>query len=409
MRTWEIEDSKALPSDLVHEQDFILRVRRMQRHSTPHLVINLVLGGTEPFSMHQGALEAVQRQLQEFTRVTQGFYSEMSNGDVFIAWEETAETQLLPARIVAAILPDAAKGADTGGFLLVYHMPKDYTPLRERTNYYIEAAQAMQIAALSNEGSPAQALQSEAARGELTAWSVDQIGRLLGEIDLRHYARAQFIYHRETSGTWRQVCEEYFIGFEDLRRERFPKLDLVTTEHLFLALCEMLDQQLLAMLTKHPEIIIGRDVRLNVSVRSIMSSHFALFMRSVPHDRRGLIGFEIHRGDLFQDFVMTLGAIDILHKEGFRTAIDSVTPDMVDYLNLQAFNVDHIKINVSKDRAAQLDNPAIRQGLARLPAEKLIFFRCDNERALRAGLALGVTRFQGWLIDDMAGGKHGGG
>ena len=89
-----------------------------------------------------------------------------------------------------------------------------------------------------------------------------------------------------------------------------------------------------------------------------------------------------------------------MHREGFKVAIDSVTPDMVNYLNLAAFDVDFIKINVSKDRAGLLADPAIREGLARIPKEKLIFFRCDNERALKAGLEMGVGKFQGWMIDD---------
>lgn len=400
MRTWEIDDSKALPSDLVREQDFILRVRRMQRLGTPHLVINLVLSAVEGFSKNQGALEAVQQKLQEFAKASQGDYAEMSNGDVFIAWEEKPGVQVLPARIVAAILPDAAKSGDTSRFLLIWHMPRDYTPLRERTNHYVEVAQT--VSTLGIGGSAAQVLKSEAARGELTAWSVDQIGKLLGEIDLRRYGRTQPIYKRDKDGDWEPICEEYFISFEDLRRERFPKLDLITPEHLFLALCEMLDQRLLVTLTEKPETIAGRPIHLNLSVRSIMGSAFAQFIRSVPEDKRWLIGFELHRGDLFQDFALTLAAIDVLKNEGFKIAIDSVTPDMIDYLNLASFNVDFIKINVSKDRAAQLENPVTRKGLARIPAEKLIFFRCDNERALAAGVAMGVSRFQGWLIDDAA-------
>ena len=51
---------------LYQEQDFILRVRRMQRLGTPYLVINLVLSTIERFAKHQGALESVQQQLQEF-------------------------------------------------------------------------------------------------------------------------------------------------------------------------------------------------------------------------------------------------------------------------------------------------------------------------------------------------------
>lgn len=398
MRTWEIiEDTGITPSDLVREQDFILRVRRLQRHGTPHLIINLVLSAVEAFTHNQAALKAVHEQLQELAKVTQGLYAEMSNGDVFITWEETPTTQQMPARIMSAILPEMK---DTTPYLLTYRMPKDYTPLRERTNHYVEVAQA--AATLGNTDSAGLALRSEAARGGLTAWSVDQIGRLLGEIDLRHYGRTQPIYQREKNAQWKLISEEYFISFEDLRRERFPKLDLITPEHLFLALCEILDERLLTIFTDRPETITGRAVRLNLSVRTIMGSTFAKFIHNIPHDKRGLMGFELHRGDLFQDFGLTLDAMAALRHEGFKVAIDSVTPDMAHYLNLSAFNVDHIKINVSKDRADQLNDPVIRQALMRLPPEKLIFFRCDNERALAVGIELGVTQFQGWLIDDAA-------
>ncbi|MDX2028034.1 MAG: EAL domain-containing protein [Alphaproteobacteria bacterium] len=404
MRTWEIQDTNAIPSDLVREQDFILHVRRMQRQGAPYLVANFVLNASPAMTKNRTILEGVQQQLTEFAKVTQGIYAEMSNGDVFVSWEESATTQPLPQKIASAIFADT-KGGDMAKFLLLYHMPKDYTPLRERTNHYIEVARS--AATLIDEASAAQALKSEAARGALTPWSVDQIGKLLGEIDLRRYGRTQPMYRQDADGQWKAFCEEYFISFEDLRRERFPKLDLITPEHLFLALCEMLDQRLLTILTEHRETITGRAVHLNLSVRTIMSGLFVQFARSIPHDKRGLIGFELHRGDLFQDFTLTLSAIDVLHREGFKVAIDSVTPDMVDYINLAAFPVDYIKVNVSKDRADQLDNPAVRGGLARIPAEKLIFFRCDNESALAAGQALGVRQFQGWLIDDVAQAKPG--
>lgn len=402
--TWEIQDSNAIPSDLVREQDFILRVRRMQRQGMPFLVVNFVLNASQAIAKNRAMLEAVQQQLQEFARVTQGAYAEMSNGDAFIAWEDSAANQALPQKIAGAIFQEA-KGGDFSKFLLTYHMPKDYTPLRERTNHYVEVARS--AATLIDEASASQALQSEAARGALTPWSVDQIGKLLAEIDLRRYGRTQPMYRQDADGHWKAFCEEYFISFEDLRRERFPKLDLITPEHLFLALCEILDQRLLGLLTDHPETIAGRAVHLNLSVRTITSAPFVRFTHSIPHEKRKLIGFEIHRGDMFQDFTLTLSAIDVLHREGFSVAIDSVTPDMVDYLNLAALPVDYVKINVSKDRAAQLDNPVVRSGLARIPSEKLIFFRCDNERALAAGQALGVRQFQGWLIDDVVQGKHG--
>jgi EAL domain-containing protein (putative c-di-GMP-specific phosphodiesterase class I) len=398
MRVWEFEDNKAIPSDLVLEQDFILRVRRLHRLGTAHLVLNLVLSAIEPIAKSRRAIEAVQERLKEFAKVTNGVYAEMSNGDAFLVWEETADAQLISSRILNAVVPDAATMKDSSKFLLTYHLPKDYAALRERANHYVEVVRS--AATFGSEGPPADALKSEAARGPLTAWSLDQIGKLLGDIDLRRYGRTQPVYKR-VGDSWTPVLEEYFISFGDLRRERFPHLEM-TDEHLFLALCETLDQRLLAVLTDQYETIAERQLNLNISVATIMGSVFAQFARRIPREKRGLIGFELHRGDLLQDFSLTLNALEVLRREGFRTALDSITPDLVDYINLKNFKVDYIKINVSKDRAAQLADPAIRKSLAQIPSNKMIFFRCDNEIALAAGVELGVNLFQGWLIDDAA-------
>ena len=90
----------------------------------------------------------------------------------------------------------------------------------------------------------------------------------------------------------------------------------------------------------------------------------------------------------------------LIHREGFKVAVDGVTPDMLGFLNLAAFEADYIKINVSAERAGQLTAEPVKQALQSIAKEKLIFFRCDNEPSLNAGLDLGVTHFQGWLIDD---------
>ena len=92
MRVWEFADSKALPSDLVREQDFILRVRRLQRLGTSHIVINLVLNALDIISKATRTIRSVQLRLQEFAKLTNGTYAEMSNGDVFLTWEETPDT-----------------------------------------------------------------------------------------------------------------------------------------------------------------------------------------------------------------------------------------------------------------------------------------------------------------------------
>jgi len=399
-RTWELGNNKnALPVDLVREQDFILRVRRLQKLGTPHLIVNLALNAVPALAKSSHQLEGVQTRLKEFASITNGTYFEMSNGDVFIVWEEANDAALLAARLID-VLPVPTDAHANVQFLLSYHMPRDYIPLRERANHYVEVARTG--ASMATEPS-APTAHLNAAQGPLTIESVGQIGRLLDDIDLRSYARTQPIYRMDERETWQRVSEEYFISFDDLRRERFPKLDLITPEHLFFALCEMMDQKLLTVLTEAHATIAGRALNFNLSVATVTGNVFTRFTHSVPHDQRELLTFELHRGDLFQDFSRTLDAIGLLHREGFRVAVDSVTPDMLPYLNFAAFAFDRIKINVSGDRIGLLADAAIRKALQQIPTDKLIFFRCDSEKALRAGRELGVRLFQGWHIDDAVG------
>jgi EAL domain-containing protein (putative c-di-GMP-specific phosphodiesterase class I) len=285
-------------------------------------------------------------------------------------------------------------GAVAKQTVIVYKLPDSYGVLRERTNFYIEKVQA---AALMGNGEE----RVEDAHGRMTAKNAEQIEQLLGEIDIRHYGRTQSLY-RNVKDAWQPVGEEYYISFEDFRRERFPKLEIVAAEHFFLALCSTLDQRLFKTLTSTYDLIGGRMINLNVTVASVAGSVFAQFVHRVPHEHRSLLGFELHCGDLFQDFQQTLGAMETLKREGFRVLLDNMTPDMVNYLDVNSFPVDAVKINVSKECAARLDDPKIKAGLSRLPVNKVIFFRCDNKNALAAGQTLGVSVFQGWLIDDLA-------
>src|ERR1700722_13100736 len=120
-RIWEVLDNNAIPSDLVREQDFIMRVRRLNRLGTPWLVINLVLTAIESLGKNRSALETAQQRLQEFCKITSGFYAEMSNGDIFLVWEESKDTHVLPTRLLTALSPEDADNEDSGKFMLIFH------------------------------------------------------------------------------------------------------------------------------------------------------------------------------------------------------------------------------------------------------------------------------------------------
>ena len=405
MRIWEFDDNKdrVIPSDLVREQDFILRIRRLHRLAVPHLVINIVLDNIAPLLDSPPSQQALHKQLQEFATLTSGSYAEMSNGDVFMIWEEDADTHLLSARLLSALVPDDHLDQDTHEILLNYHLPDDYQTLRERANHYIEVVR--HAGAAPSDSTSYQALHSDAARGSLTAWSLDQITRLLKDIDIQKYGRTQSICLYQPNGKWLPVAEEFYISFDQLRREYFPKLELMAPDHLFLVLCETLDQELLSRLAKDPEFMTEKKRHFNLAIASTLGTAFAALAHQLSPAQRADLTFELHRGDLLQDFPRTLNAIKLIRREGFRVALDSITPDMAHYIDCAAFGTDFVKIDVSRDHSADLQNPSIRQALSKIPASRLVFMHCDGQQALDAGLEMGVGLFQGYLIDQMLAGQ----
>lgn len=400
MRVWEFEDNKAISSNLVREQDFIMRIRRLHRMGEADFIVNIVFSAFESPVESRGPLEEAHHRLQEFATAKNATFCEMSNGDVFLVFAQTVQVQTITDQIMLTAFQQNLGGNDKEKGLKFYQLPQDYNLLRERANQYVEM---VHLAAERQDGStPAQLLQSDAARGPLSAWSVNQIELLLNDINLRRYVRTQTVYKRNPDGRFVPVFDEFFIAFEALRNAHFPHLELHSPEHLFLELCQAMDRRLLFELSEHFDTLQGRNISLNLAVASVTGSVFAQFVRKIPRSERGRIIFELHRGDLLQDFSATLNAMLTLHQEGFLVAIDSVTPDLLGYLNLALFETDFIKLNVAKDRAALLDDPKNRAALQQLRKEKIIFYRCDSDRALKQGLELGVNLFQGWLMDERA-------
>ncbi|MDD3288460.1 MAG: EAL domain-containing protein [Alphaproteobacteria bacterium] len=386
------------PSDLVREQDFILRIRRLHRMGTPYVVVNFSLNTTTPEQGGRGIIESVHERISEWANSQNIYVAEMSDGDIFLSKEAISAPPDMAEKAFSIIWPEGLEPEKKAQAMLSYRMPHDYTSLRERLNYYVEASRKAAI--YEGESSPSRLLRTDAAKGPLTPWTMDQIERLFTEIDIYRYIRTQPICERQSDGKWKRLFDEYYIGFEALRAERFPKLEKNDMTHLFLALCQSMDQHLLTRLADDPTHIEGRKLSINLSITSIVGNEFAKFARSLSPASRELIYFELHRGDLFQDFSTTVNAIETLRTEGFKIIIDHITPRVLPYVNLQLMDVDYFKIDVSSARAEQLQNPATMQALAKLPREKLIFSHCDTETAFMTGINAGVTKFQGWLIEN---------
>jgi len=401
MRMWDLDDTRGLSSSLVLEQDFVLRIRRLHRLGTAQLVALITLSTIPEDYEGFGSIDDAQRRLQALVVAQKGSFANMTNGDVFLIWPASAMSKVFPQQALMVTLPQGASDNDFENYVTLYNLPEDYTALREKADDYINAQRDTLIKKDPKE-EPADILLSGNLRGPLTANSVDLIEKLFQDIDLSPFIRSQPVYEYLPDNSWSPLFDEVFISLDALREKHFPHIEVTNPKHLFLELSGALDHGLLVTLTENYDSVSDMELSINLSLQTVLGVAFANFARRVPHAAREKIGFEIHCGDILQDFSQTLNAAATLRQEGFHIALDGLTPDVLMYFNLARFDVDYIKINVTRDYALSLQSPSIRNAIEQFPKDKLIFSHCDTQTALDAGLEMNVTKFQGWTIDDLA-------
>jgi ABC-type transporter Mla MlaB component len=380
---------------MIAEQDFILRIRRLNRLAQSQTAINIIRALPD-YSEADG--NAHETAIREQVKKIGGDVHVMANGDLFLLFPLLNNEQR--DSLKTGIVDILAVETDSDKTIIFYDLPADYMPLRERANVYVELANA------SEHLGPAQratrALAADDVRGALTAWSLSQVETLLETIDIKRYVRTQPVYSQEDRGVWEKRFIDFYVSVGDLKRERFPRLNLETPQRLFLELCCSLDRKLLLELASHTQQWENKHISLNLSVETVLSAAFAQFCHVLPNHRRNQVNFEIHRSEVFLNFTTTRNALNVLKDEGFMVGIDGITPSVLPYIDFKNLNADYFKINVTREKWPEMQNADVLKALQNIPADKIIFSHCDHDAALQQGQKLGVRYYQGWLIDDVA-------
>ncbi len=383
---------------MIAEQDFILAIRRFNRLNSPQMVINVI---RELPDYSADDADAIETAIRQIIKKHNGNAFAMGNGDLFLVFGLLGAQQVQNLKHeLFTVAFEARPQTESDKFVVSYELPKEYTGLRERANAYVELANTSEH--LGAMQSATRALQAENVSGPLTAWSLSQVEALLENIDIKRYIRTQPVYMQGDRGLWEKKHIDFFVSVSDLKRERFPRLILETPQRLFLELCCSLDRKLLLEFASYTEQWENKHIGLNLSVETVLSAAFAQFCHVLPNTSRSKVNFEIHRSELFLNFTTTRNALSILKEEGFNVGIDGITASVLPYIKFNGMDVDYYKINVTRDKWEGMNDPDVIAALQALPADKIIFSHCDHEAALHFGQKLGVRKYQGWLIDDVA-------
>ena len=119
--------------------------------------------------------------------------------------------------------------------------------------------------------------------------------------------------------------------------------------------------------------------------------------------RRAIV-IELDPADVFSELGNFLFVRNFLHDRGYRFCLDAVTHLSLPLIDRERLGFDLVKIHWSPDLRDQLEGvqaDVLRRAARTIGHERLILGRCDSELAFEAGHALGISLYQGHLVDEM--------
>lgn len=231
------------------------------------------------------------------------------------------------------------------------------------------------------------------------------LGELVGAIaqaDLSNMLRRQAVFTLEPGVPPKPLFHETYISIADLAVAVMPRYDLAADRWLFRYLTQTLDRRMLAMLRRGHERITATAFSLNLNVATLLSPEFLEFDSSLKTGARGSIVIELDKTDIYSDIGAYLFARDFARERGYRICLDGATDLTLPFIDRERLGLDLVKMFWSADMMEIGGSPrgdALRDSIERVGRTRLILARCDSEAAVRFGLTLGISSFQGRFID----------
>ncbi len=266
------------------------------------------------------------------------------------------------------------------------------------------APAAISLASLK---APPLAAAAAATPPELTALNPALLGSLEGSLsttDLAGFVERQPICVITGAGPPVPVLQECYVSIAAVQKVLSPGVDLLADRALFQHLTRTLDRRVLDLLSDGSYLGGRARLSVNLNISTVLSGDFARFHQVLSDGRRGMLAVEFQMPDVFADIAQFRSARDFVTERGYRTIIDGITHMTLPFVDRKLLKADLMKIFWCPELHAALKGPdgdSLRARVVEAGADRVILCRCDDERAIDMGSALGLRMFQGRYVDTL--------
>lgn len=405
--TWKLSSAtSAEPGS--PEQLLVDAVKRMATLREGRVAVHIHLSKLQQHHRKDHYLRIAMDTFEQQVKGYAGHIFTLSNQDVFFLAKDLRMSTLVEAvdrlRLLFAEDPITSYSEDDeqSGFATYYDFETNYDLLKQDTQILAKTAERQRKTREADQSKGSRPAQHGRP---FHANDLAKLTTILERADLGNVIRRQTACVLPESGIPQPLFEESFVSIDDLQNICTPDIDLLSNRWLFHYLCRTLDKRMMALMTRNG---IRQDLpfSLNLNVETLLSPEFRLFDEKVPSHLRGKTVIELHKVDVFSDIGAFIFARDFLHERGHRLCLDGLTHHTLPFFDNNRLELDLFKIYWGPEglkTAHPSTYPEIKEMLTAYGARRTILCRCDSEDAIRVGHELGITQFQGRIIDRLLG------
>lgn len=402
MSEW-LKDTRAQST----EEILLEVVARLDRHRAGRVACEIHLSLLRPYHRRPHHLRIARKTLEPLVRRFEAGIYELHNGNLMVITKGAAPAEIDPyvTQIRALFSEDplftGSQGfADDLSFCSWYDLAKECEVLLRRVRALDDARR---IAAEAD----AQVARGGMAKGpgpDIGPTHLEQIEKAIEHADLANILRRQDVCALIPGLRPEKIYHELYFSMYYLAQTLLPGHNITADDFLFRHLTRVLDRRMLALMTKREMLPMLKGAALNLNVRSVMAPDFMEFDKSTNVQDRGSLAIELPAIDVLNDPGDYFFARDFLKERGYKIILDGLHPLNLPLIDREWLGFDFLKLlwvpNLHGDALGQRA-AALKNAVERIGRERIVLCRLDDDLGLKAGEALGITLYQGRLIDGM--------
>ena len=234
----------------------------------------------------------------------------------------------------------------------------------------------------------------------IEAGEVDEIIEEMQSFDIAEIVKRQSVVQFRSAEDFNVIFQEFFVAVKDLTLAFEKKIDLTANRWLFMYMTQELDKMTLEAFSHSELRKWPKEISINLNLSTIFSKEFDTFIHNMPAESGKLI-VEVRLMDVFNDVALYFEARDKLHQHGHKILIDETCPSTLKMLGLNKLAPDMVKLFWEPLLEYEKNDKVLKKLINEIGRDKVVLAKCDGDKAVKWGVAHGITAFQGPFIDSL--------